>query len=151
MIKLIDPSLLKGISGPIILVAGGLVWKRSASGLQIALVFRPAHGGDWSLPKGKCEKNESWEAATLREVKEETGYDAEILNFAGTNHYLRKDRIKVALFWNMKAVGECSFRPSKEVQKMELLTTENALERLTYSSDRDLLLRAIHQNSRENP
>ena len=150
MVVLNDPSLLRGISGPIKIVAGGLVWKQSVSGFQIALVYRPARGGDWSLPKGKREENETWEEAALREVKEETGCNAKILSFAGTNHYIRKDRIKIALYWNMEAVGEELFHPSKEVQNMEWLPTKKALERLTYPCDRDFIIRAINQNRVEN-
>ena len=48
--------------------AGGVV---EQDGL-IAVVHRPRYD-DWSLPKGKLDKNESSERAALREVQEETG------------------------------------------------------------------------------
>jgi ADP-ribose pyrophosphatase YjhB (NUDIX family) len=39
--------------------------------------------GLWSLPGGRVEDGESWDAAALREVEEETGIRAEIGGFAG--------------------------------------------------------------------
>ena len=48
--------------------AGGIVER---DGL-IAVVHRPRYD-DWSLPKGKLDRGESWEDAALREVREETG------------------------------------------------------------------------------
>ena len=52
--------------------SGGVVWRRAAGGLEVALVHRPRYD-DWSLPKGKLDAGESWEDAALREVEEEIG------------------------------------------------------------------------------
>ena len=52
--------------------AGGVVCRRGAGGIEVAVVHRPRRD-DWSLPKGKLDPGESWEAAALREVHEEIG------------------------------------------------------------------------------
>ena len=52
--------------------SGGVVWRRGDDGLEIVVVHRPRYD-DWSLPKGKLDKGESWEEAALREVEEEIG------------------------------------------------------------------------------
>ena len=53
--------------------SGGVVWRRAPDGaLELVVVHRPRYD-DWSLPKGKLDKGESWEEAALREVEEEIG------------------------------------------------------------------------------
>ena len=44
---------------------------------------RGPHGGVWSLPGGKIEGKETPQAAALRELKEETGIEAEIAGTLG--------------------------------------------------------------------
>ena len=46
-------------------------------GLEVLVVHRPAYG-DWTFPKGKCERGESDEDCALREVEEETGLVCEL-------------------------------------------------------------------------
>ncbi len=53
--------------------AGGVVWRRGAGGIEVAVCHRP-HREDWSLPKGKLDPGETWEEAALREVEEEIGF-----------------------------------------------------------------------------
>ena len=52
--------------------AGGVVWRRGGDGIELAVAHRPRYD-DWSLPKGKLDRGESWEDAALREVEEEIG------------------------------------------------------------------------------
>src|SRR5205807_10525382 len=59
-------------AAPEVLAAGGLVWRPGEDGPEIAVVHRPKYD-DWSLPKGKLDEGEDFEAAALREVQEETG------------------------------------------------------------------------------
>ena len=43
--------------------SGGVVWRRApGGGAQLVLVHRPRYD-DWSLPKGKLDRGESWEDA----------------------------------------------------------------------------------------
>lgn len=50
-------------------------------GREVLLIKRgnPPRQGQWSLPGGRIEWGETSEAAALRELKEETGVDAELL------------------------------------------------------------------------
>jgi hypothetical protein len=61
-----------GMQTPVIMTAGGLVWRRRGGALQVQLVHRPRYD-DWSWPKGKLEIGESFQGAAIREVGEETG------------------------------------------------------------------------------
>ena len=54
---------------PQVQAAGGLVVRPDG---RIAVIHRPRYD-DWSLPKGKLERRESFEEAAVREVLEETG------------------------------------------------------------------------------
>ena len=65
------------MSGPIVDVAIGLVWKDG----RVLIARRPAGvhlGGLWEFPGGKVEAGESPEACLLRELREELGIEAEI-------------------------------------------------------------------------
>ncbi len=68
----------------IIHAAGGIVWKEENGEFKISVVYRDRHGPEWSLPKGKLQrdKKESWEAAAIRETTEELGLHTEIISFA---------------------------------------------------------------------
>ncbi len=114
------------------------MWRRGAEGPVVAVVHRPRHA-DWGLPKGKLDAGERWQDAALREVREETGYHAELGEFAGVVAYETQGAPKIVLFWNMRAHGEPSFEPGEEVDAVEWLPLEEAVRRLDYSDERELL------------
>lgn len=128
----------KNHNAKIIQAAGGLVWRTSQNGREIAVIHRGRYG-DWTLPKGKLNPGESWQEAAVREVKEETGCSVELESFAGEVNYEVKGVPKIVRFWNMTAVGECRFEPSEEVNQVLWLTAQKALERLDYAGERELL------------
>lgn len=118
--------------------AGGIVWKETPEGRKVAVVHR-ARYGDWCLPKGKLKENESWEEAALREVKEETGCDARITGVAGSVSYDVKGTPKTVRFFTMEMLAECLFVPSEEVREVVWLPPAEALKKLDYKGERDLL------------
>jgi len=61
--------------------AGGVVFRESNGRLQVLLV--EDRFGYVALPKGHVDEGETIEQAALREVKEETGLDCEIVAYAG--------------------------------------------------------------------
>jgi 8-oxo-dGTP diphosphatase len=108
---------------------------------RIAVVHRPKYD-DWSLPKGKLDDDESWEEAALREVREETGLRCELREELESATYRdRKDRPKKVRYWRMVVVdGE--FAPNDEVDELQWLAPQEALERLSYAHDHDRVLTA---------
>ena len=122
----------------VIQAAGGLLWRDSARGKEIAVIHRSRYG-DWTLPKGKLKTGERWHEAALREVGEETGCEVQLGSFAGSVSYTVNDSPKVVLFWDMDLVGECEFQPSEEVRQLMWMSAEEAVEKLDYVGERGLL------------
>jgi 8-oxo-dGTP pyrophosphatase MutT (NUDIX family) len=68
--------------------AGGFVLAADGSP-RIAVIGRRNRGGriDWCVPKGHLEGNETKEQAAIREIAEETGLEATIIESLGSIHY----------------------------------------------------------------
>jgi 8-oxo-dGTP diphosphatase len=122
----------------VVQAAGGLVVRRRAGQLEIAVVHRPEQS-DWSYPKGKLEEGETFEDAAQREVLEETGLVCRLLRFLGHTEYTdRKGRPKVVAYWVM-AADAGSFLLNEEVDELRWLDFASARQLLTYERDRELL------------
>jgi 8-oxo-dGTP diphosphatase len=120
--------------------AGGLVWRESPRGPEIALIHRPKYH-DWTLPKGKLARGERWQDAAVREVVEETGFQVRLGKFAGGCTYLTRRGPKVVLYWHMYVDGECRFAPQDpaEVDALVWLSVRKARKRLTHDRERRVL------------
>ena len=120
--------------------AGGAVLRpREGGGVELAVVHRPKYD-DWSLPKGKLERGESFEEAALREVFEETGLRCRLRQELEPTEYRdRKGRPKVVRYWLMDVAFDTGFRPSDEVDALEWLEIPAAATRLTYEHDQELV------------
>jgi ADP-ribose pyrophosphatase YjhB (NUDIX family) len=123
--------------------AGGVVWREDGRTPRIAVIHRPRRKG-WSLPKGKLKRDERWEDAALREVREETGCEIRLAAFAGVAHYLADGTPKVVLYWNMVLVREGPLAARDEVDEVAWLPPGEALDRLDRESDRRILAEAMH-------
>ena len=122
----------------VVQAAGGLVVRRQNGALQIVVVHRPVQQ-DWSFPKGKLDPRETFEAAALREVREETGMACRLLRFIGHTEYVdRKGRPKAVAYWVMAAEAGF-FTPNEEVDELRWLTLEAAARILSYPRDRELI------------
>ena len=68
--------------------AGGFVLAADGSP-RIAVIGRRNRGGriDWCVPKGHLEGDETKEQAAIREIAEETGLEATIIESLGSIHY----------------------------------------------------------------
>ena len=122
----------------VVQAAGGLVVRRHHGALQIVVVHRPEQQ-DWSFPKGKLDPRETFEAAALREVREETGMACRLLRFIGHTEYVdRKGRPKAVAYWVMAAEAGF-FTPNEEVDELRWLTLEAASRILSYPRDRELI------------
>lgn len=74
------------------IVAGCLVKKDDK--FLLVQEKQPKVYGLWNLPAGFVDKNESIEDAAKREVKEESGYEVELLKEIGIHHESTKTPVK---------------------------------------------------------
>ena len=125
--------------------SGGVVWRPGDGGVEIVIVHRPQYD-DWSLPKGKLDKGETWEQAALREVEEEVGLRCrlgdELPPIGYTDH---KGRAKVVRYWLMEPEGDPAFEPNEEVDEMRWLTPGEAAGTLSYPHDGELVRAAAQR------
>ena len=128
----------KDKDGKEIQAAGGVVMRDCKKGPKLALVHRPRYD-DWSLPKGKLEKGESFEEGALREVEEETGLSCELGRELSPVRYRdRKGRNKVVRYWEMRPLkGE--FEVNDEVDELRWVSPAKADKLLDYKHDRVLV------------
>jgi len=125
-------------TGPV-RAAGGVVVRDG----RVAVVHRPRYD-DWSLPKGKLDPGESWEAAAVREVEEEMGTRGTLgAELEPVFYRDRKGRAKAVRYWLMEAGDEDVFAANDEVDELLWSSPEEALERLSYDKDRDTVARAL--------
>ncbi len=136
----------------LIRAAGGLLWRESTQGRQLLVVHRLRYD-DWTLPKGKLEKGESWEEAALREVEEETGCKAIIDDFAGLISYAPGGTPKVVLFFHMSPLGKCKEIPAesgREIDGYRWITVPEVLALLSYDGEKKLLRELMAKNASGN-
>ncbi len=114
--------------------AGGLIVRNGC----VLLVHRPAYD-DWSFPKGKLKSGETWEAAAVREVDEETGLACELGEELGRTHYEVGGVPKEVRYFRMTTTEEP--RAQNEVDDVRWATFDDAVELLSQSYDRELVSR----------
>ena len=118
--------------------AGGLVERTTPEGTQLAVVLRTRYG-DWVLPKGKPDGNETLEETALREVREETGCKARITGPGYTIEYLVGRVPKVVTFFRMEYVADGFAIDPREIEDVVWLEPSRALQRLTYETERSVV------------
>jgi 8-oxo-dGTP pyrophosphatase MutT (NUDIX family) len=120
--------------------AGGVVTRPSDDGdVEVLVVHRPRHG-DWSLPKGKLERGESFEHAAVREVEEETGVRCALGTELRSHSYIdRNGRDKVVRYYEMTPVEIQPREPDDEVDEVRWVAGRDAARLLSYHADQQLV------------
>ncbi len=128
---------------------GGIVLRPGSGGLEVALI-RPRREGKvvWALPKGAKDADEDPGAAALREVREETGLDAEVIGplepitywFTWPAEQVRY-RKTVHFFLMRYTAGEPT-PDNFEVDEVRFFPLDEAARKASYPSERKVLQRA---------
>lgn len=81
-----------------------------------------AHKGKWGLPKGRVDQGESPETASLRELKEETGHQGQVMGLAGVRTALRNDGPAVFLCYDVHVEGDVVAHVNEEISSIKWFT-----------------------------
>ncbi len=138
--------------------AGGVIYKRQGKQIKICLIAKK-RGQIWGLPKGRLQPGESWEATAVREVLEETGHLATIEEYIDQIDYIfywKENHTlyyKLVAFFLMPVMVENQLPPDGEADKVAWFPLDEALHKLYYQSERDILRQArlLLLNGRPNP
>jgi 8-oxo-dGTP pyrophosphatase MutT (NUDIX family) len=131
--------------------AGGVVVS-DGQVITIVPVKRAADGTRvLGLPKGHLDGEETPEEAARREVAEETGVDAELLELLGDVEY-RYDRRgrairKVVRFYLFAYLSGDLADHDHEIEEARWMPLAEAAERLTYPGEREVVKRALSRGA----
>lgn len=122
--------------------AGGIVFKDGQ-----VLVTQYSANLYWGFPKGHIEAGETSKEAAIREVKEEGAVEAKIIEKIGDSKYvytLEGEKIfKVVVIFLMEYISGDPKDHDWEVSEAGWFNPEDALERLSFSQDKNLLRTAL--------
>jgi 8-oxo-dGTP pyrophosphatase MutT (NUDIX family) len=133
--------------------AGGVVMNDANEVVVIVPTRRAANGARvLALPKGHPDGEESSLQAALREVREEAGVQAEVVDTLGEVRYWYQRggrRIaKVVEFFLLRYVSGDVADHDHEVEQARWVPAAEAAETLTYAGERDMVRRALSQVQR---
>lgn len=130
--------------------AGGVAFRQIDSSFQIAIIsVNPSRR--WQLPKGLIDAGESAETAALREVREETGIETEILTKIETIEYWyfgeqRGERVrfhKSVHFYLLEFRAGAVENHDDEVVEARWVEAKEAIEMLAFKSEKAVVEKAL--------
>ncbi len=127
------------------LFSAGFFLFRVKDGVAEYLLLQYPHG-HWELPKGKIERGESKQEAAMRELKEETSLDADLLpGYEEQLEYFFKhdgELIKKTVYFFVGEALSETVTLSDEHIDYTWLSFHQALDRLTFENAKKLLAKA---------
>lgn len=127
------------------ILAAGIILYNQHDKTYLVIQHSNFSGGHWGFPKGAVEPGESVRDAAIREVYEEVGIkvvdleDFEKLNTYEPHYY--EGKLKEVHYF-LAYTEEKGVMDPWELQDMQWLNFENAVEKLQYDRDKEILKKA---------
>ena len=122
--------------------AGGIVFRKAQGQPEYLLVTSKKQPTCWIFPKGHIEPAETPAQTAVREVLEESGAQAKVLNEAGALQWEDGAKKVNCIYYLMECTGETE---NSENRRKEWLAFEQALNLLSFENSRNLLRSADQQ------
>lgn len=124
--------------------AGGIVFNDK----EEVLLINPTNSDYWTFPKGHPKEGQTLKEAALAEVQEEGGVRGEIIQKVGDSKYVYNNpehgkTFKVVTLYLMKYLGGDPRDHDWEVKEAGWFPPEQALEKLSFKNDKELLKKAM--------
>lgn len=102
---------------------------------------RPPHAGHWALPSGYVEADERVEQAAVREAKEETGLDIELIEMFGVYSFPEgPPRSGLIIFYRARALNILQLQAADDARAVGLYRPEDMPE-ICFRTHREVLNR----------
>jgi 8-oxo-dGTP pyrophosphatase MutT (NUDIX family) len=139
--------------------AGGVVVRRLDGSWHVAAITPGGKTGVWALPKGNIAAGERAADAAAREVGEETGVSARLVEKLGDVRYVytwHGERVfKIVTFFLFRysggRLGDIAPEHRHEVAKARWLPLEEAPAVLSYRGEKAMAARALERLEAERP
>lgn len=127
--------------------AGGVVYRRNEKDEIEVLICRTVKTQKWVIPKGLIDPGERVEQTAVREVREEVGVNARIIQPLDPPEkyvYTRNDMriFKTVHYYLLEYVSGSIEDHDHEMEAVEWVSLDRAIEMVAYDSAKSVLLRA---------
>ena len=128
-----------------VISAGGIVYR------ERSFLMLKKKNGDWVLPKGRIEINETIEETAIREVKEETNIDVIIEDYIGStsfsfsNYWTKYVVINKKVSWYLMKAVSFVIKPLEDEGFIEakFIDIDNAVDLARYDDEKKVIKNAL--------
>ena len=94
----------------------------------------------WGFPKGHVENNEKEQETAIRETKEETNLDVEIISNKKyiTNYKINNEIDKEVIFFLAKKTSDKIKKQDEEIKNIKWVDLNQAFDIITYENTKDI-------------